>query len=216
MRWVCSDPPSPVRQRGILLLAGLLWIPAWIGSASPAQAGNLWSLGVFPVSQFLAYTSHFGVRSRPGRQPELHHGLDIAAPFGSPVRSWWGGVVQDVIRDEVCGVGLVIRSGSYEHIYCHLAGRSEAGIYRSGRVRLLRGEPVRTGQLIGHVGLSGRTTGPHLHWGLRYRGRWLDPALILRAMAAPRKRSTATQKASEGLTAPRVGSSFQGLAKLRQ
>ena len=51
-----------------------------------------------------------------------------------------------------------------------------------------RGQPVRRGQLIGHVGLSGSTTGPHLHWGVRYRGDWLDPARILRAMAASRSR----------------------------
>ncbi|MEB3297311.1 MAG: M23 family metallopeptidase [Cyanobacteriota bacterium] len=186
MPWGCSDPLSLVRQRGVWLLAGVLWIPAWIGAASPAQARNPWSLGVFPVSPFVAYTSHFGTRSGPAGRPEPHHGLDIAAPLGSPVRSWWGGVVQEVIRDGVCGVGLVIRSGAYEHIYCHLAGGSEAGVYRSGGVRLRRGEPVRTGQLIGHVGLSGRTTGPHLHWGLRHRGQWLDPAAILRAMAAGR------------------------------
>jgi murein DD-endopeptidase MepM/ murein hydrolase activator NlpD len=46
---------------------------------------------------------------------------------------------------------------------------------------------VRTGQLIARVGMSGRTNGPHLHWGMRYRGEWLDPVLILRAMALSRK-----------------------------
>jgi murein DD-endopeptidase MepM/ murein hydrolase activator NlpD len=55
-------------------------------------------------------------------------------------------------------------------------------------VRLVPGQPVGRGQLIGHVGLTGSTTGPHLHWGVRYRGAWLDPARILRAMAASRNR----------------------------
>jgi murein DD-endopeptidase MepM/ murein hydrolase activator NlpD len=135
---------------------------------------------------------------------EPHHGLDIAAPLGSAIHSWWGGVVQDVISDGACGVGLVIRSGAYEHIYCHLAGWSAGGSYQSGPVRLSRGQPVRTGQLIGHVGLSGRTTGPHLHWGLRYRGAWLDPARILRAMAEGQRRLRATGQAPKAPSAPRV------------
>jgi len=49
------------------------------------------------------------------------------------------------------------------------------------------GQLLQAGELIGHVGITGRTTGPHLHWGIRYRGQWLDPAVILRAMAMARR-----------------------------
>ena len=70
-----------------------------------------------------------------------------------------------------CGIGVVVASGGYEHIYCHLH-----------KQRMRRGQMVKAGQVIGQVGMTGRTTGPHLHWGIRYRGRWLDPALILKAM----------------------------------
>ena len=80
-------------------------------------------------------------------------------------------------------------SSDLEHIYCHLAGAVEGGVYRSGAVSLAAGSPVRSGQLIGHVGLSGRTSGPHLHWGIRHDGRWLNPAAILRAMAAALSRA---------------------------
>jgi murein DD-endopeptidase MepM/ murein hydrolase activator NlpD len=146
---------------------------------------------VFPVVNFAGYTSHFGFRVGPGGGREQHSGLDIAAPLGSPIRSWWGGVVSDVINDDRCGIGLVIRSGEYEHIYCHLAGQVAGGTYRSGPVTLRQGQRLRTGQLIGHVGMSGRTTGPHLHWGMRHGGRWLDPAQVLRAMAAGRVKSRA-------------------------
>lgn len=170
-----------VGLRALALLAALP--PLW---PQPLQAGNPWSLGVFPVSRFQAYTSHYGMRAGPGGV-RPHNGIDIAAPLGSPIHNWWGGVLQDVINDGACGVGLVIRSGAYEHIYCHLAGWASGDSYRSGPVLLRRGQALRTGQLIGHVGLSGRTTGPHLHWGLRHDGHWLDPARILRAMAAGRR-----------------------------
>mgnify|MGYP002143924933 CR=1 FL=1 len=147
-----------------------------------------WRQGVFPVASFAGYTSHFGSRLGPGGTLEPHHGLDIAAPLGSPIRNWWHGAVREVISDGGCGLGLVIQSGPYEHIYCHLAGSVQGGVYRSGAVSLRAGQALRGGQVIGHVGMSGRTTGPHLHWGIRYQGRWLNPGTILRAMANARSR----------------------------
>jgi murein DD-endopeptidase MepM/ murein hydrolase activator NlpD len=60
-------------------------------------------------------------------------------------------------------------------------------VYRSGPVQVRQGQAVRMGALIGHVGVSGRSTGPHLHWGMRFRGRWIDPALVLREMARARR-----------------------------
>jgi murein DD-endopeptidase MepM/ murein hydrolase activator NlpD len=157
------------------------------GSLAEASGGSHWRLGVFPVTSFAGYTSHFGTRTGPWGGVEPHYGLDIAAPLGSPIRNWWGGVVQAVLHDRSCGVGLVIRSGPYEHIYCHLGGQVSGGVYSSGPVRLQQGQAVRTGSLIGHIGLSGRTSGPHLHWGMRHGGRWLDPAAVLRAMAQARR-----------------------------
>ena len=198
MPWACSRRVGPV---GALALALLVLELMAMGFALPATAQNPWRLGAFPVGSFLGYSSHYGSRLGPGGSVETHQGLDIAAPLGSAIYSWWGGMVQEVIRDGACGVGLVVRSGSYEHIYCHLAGTAHGGAYRSGSVLLLPGQGVRTGQLIGHVGLSGRTTGPHLHWGVRHQGRWLDPARLLRAMAASRR----SQQASKSQPAPRVG-----------
>ena len=169
---------------GVLALA--LAAPAPLqASLRAGQRG--WIRGVFPVASFAGFTSGFGLRLHPlSGTLRSHDGLDIAAPFGSPVRSWWSGRVSEVILDGGCGNGLVIRSGDYEHIYCHLAGSSGGGLYRSGAVALAAGDRVAAGQTIGHVGVSGNSTGPHLHWGLRYRGAWLDPVRVLRAMAASR------------------------------
>ena len=196
MRLACSDSRrrrgwTAARggtRSGVAGLAALLGLTALaLGPlARPALAELRWRQGVFPVATFLGYTSHFGQRVGPSGRSEPHYGLDIAAPMGSPIRSWWGGVVADVINDGACGVGLVITSGPYEHIYCHLSGSAAGGVYRSGPVALGPGMGVRGGQLIGHVGMSGRTTGPHLHWGIRYQGRWLNPGAILKAMARAR------------------------------
>ena len=178
---------GPSRWPLLALVAGLLVaIPTW---PVLAFSGSTWLSGTFPVVSFAGYTSGFGMRTHPlGGDRRPHYGVDIAAPLGTDVRSWWSGRVSEVIRDGGCGNGLVIRSGYYEHIYCHLGGSVEAGTYRSGAISLVVGQPVRSGQSIAHVGLTGSTTGPHLHWGMRFRGQWLDPARILRAMADGRRR----------------------------
>ena len=209
MRSACSDTTSaigaairspisrviPTLKRRALLLSSCLGAATAMALAvhsgvldlRPAQARSIWGRGSFPVVNFAAYTSHFGTRTGPWGAVEPHYGLDIAAPMGSPIRNWWGGVVDSVINDGTCGLGLVIRSGDYEHIYCHLSGSVSGGVYRSGPVAIRSGQRVRTGELIGHVGVSGRSTGPHLHWGMRFRNEWMDPAVVLRAMARARQ-----------------------------
>jgi len=53
---------------------------------------------------------------------------------------------------------------------------------RSGGIQIMEGQQIPTAARIGRVGMTGRTTGPHLHWGLKFTGQWIDPALVLRAM----------------------------------
>ena len=187
----CSDGARSRRSNRLALPLLALALGLTLHGAAlqgAAQAESRWAQAVFPVSRFLGYTSQFGHRNGSDGQPETHTGLDIAAPLGSAVRNWWSGRIQAVIDNGTCGVGLVIRSGDYEHTYCHLAGRVVAGEYRSGAVRLRAGSAVRGGQTIGHVGISGRSSGPHLHWAVSWRGRWLNPGQILRAMVAARQR----------------------------
>jgi len=185
---------APVRRhfrsvRGVSIAPLFLSLAAGLLFPSDARAlgERGWIQAVFPVVGFAGYTSAFGMRMHPlTGSLRSHNGIDIAAPLGAPVRNWWSGRLVEVIQDGGCGNGLVIRSGDYEHVYCHLGGVVEGSRYRSGTVQLVEGQRLRSGQAIGHVGLSGSTTGPHLHWGLRYRGAWLDPARVLRAMAASR------------------------------
>lgn len=146
---------------------------------------NNWQNASFPVENFQGYTSPFGPRGRG-----FHYGLDLAAPQGSYIRSWWTGKVVEVWEDGRCGTGIVIQSGSWEHVYCHVQGRVETNggrrylVDRRGGIMLPQGQVLPAGSRIARVGMTGRTSGPHLHWGLKYGGRWVDPALILREMYA--------------------------------
>ena len=125
-----------------------------------------------PVVGEVEFTSGFGVRSDPflGR-PAMHTGLDVRAAQGDPVRvtangkvvsaGWAGGYGRMVEVDH--GNGLSTRYG-------HL---SEIGV----KV----GEYVKIGQVIGAVGSTGRSTGPHLHYETRIDGEAVDPQKFLRA-----------------------------------
>ena len=125
-----------------------------------------------PVVGEVEFTSGFGVRSDPflGR-PAMHTGLDFRAATGDPVRAtangkvvsagWAGGYGRMVEIDH--GNGLSTRYG-------HL---SEIGV----KV----GDQIKIGQVIGEVGSTGRSTGPHLHYETRIDGEAVDPQKFLRA-----------------------------------
>ncbi|MBD6617744.1 M23 family metallopeptidase [Komarekiella sp. 'clone 1'] len=158
---------------------------------------NSWLAASFPVENFQAYTSPFGYRrSATGSSNwEFHGGLDIAAPQGSYIRNWWAGTVVKVgdayggqsLRD-ACGTHIVIKSGEWEHTYCHMEGYVETVdsrrylIDHAGGIQIWEGQQIPTGVRIGRVGMTGRTTGPHLHWGLKYANNYVDPVMVLREM----------------------------------
>jgi murein DD-endopeptidase MepM/ murein hydrolase activator NlpD len=158
--------------------------------------GNTWQNASFPVENFQGYTSPFGYRSSPtgGGGTQFHRGLDMAAPEGSYIRNWWAGKVVEVSDNSACGTSVIVQSGEWEHIYCHMQGaveRDASGrlymIDRGGGIQIWEGQTVPAGSRIGRVGMTGRTTGPHLHWGLKYATQWVDPALVLRAMYAEQR-----------------------------
>lgn len=159
--------------------------------AQAIQVASNWQQASFPVENFQAYTSGFGYRVNPVTgSRQFHQGLDLAAPMGSYVRSWWSGQVTSVSDHTACGTMIQITSGNWTHVYCHLMGsveetdRGRVFVDRSGGLVLWEGQPVPAGARIARVGMSGRTTGPHLHWGLKYDGNYIDPAAVLRQMFA--------------------------------
>jgi len=164
--------------------------PSSAEESTEIATGSSWRRASFPVENFQEYTSPFGYRSSPtgGYSTEFHRGLDMAAPNGSYIRSWWSGKVVEVSDDSACGTSIVVQSGEWEHVYCHMHGhvaRDDRGRYisdREGGIQIWEGQQVQAGTRIGRVGMTGRSTGPHLHWGLKYANQLVDPALILRAM----------------------------------
>ncbi len=107
-------------------------------------------------------------RGEPG---SYHSGLDIATgesgtPFVAPAD---GVVVLAVDNFSLEGQLLIIDHGQ---------GLNSAFLHCS-RILVREGERVRQGQHIGNIGASGRATGPHLHWGLTWRGSRLDPLLFV-------------------------------------
>ncbi|WP_308254114.1 M23 family metallopeptidase [Geminocystis sp. GBBB08] len=152
-----------------------------------------WRQASFPLENFQAYTSGYGYRVHPiSGYTKFHQGLDLAAPLGSYVRSWWSGQVVALSDHTGCGTMITIQSGKWTHIYCHLMGSVENTpkgtvlVDRSGGIVLWLGQNVPAGARIARVGMTGRTTGPHLHWELKYNGNHLDPADVLRQMFAER------------------------------
>ena len=199
-------PKTMIRIGQALLIAGL-GLAGFVASDWPQETaraqevatnqvatGSTWQGASFPVENFQAYTSPFGYRQSPsGYSQEFHHGLDMAAPEGSYIRSWWNGTVVEVSDDSACGTSVVVQSGEWEHIYCHMQGHVETAnggrylVDREGGIQMRKGQQVVAGTRIGRVGMTGRTTGPHLHWGMKYSGQWVDPALVLRAMYAQQR-----------------------------
>lgn len=169
---------------------------------------NSWLAASFPVENFQAYTSGFGYRrsATGGNNVEFHSGLDIAAPQGSYIRNWWTGTVVKVADHDACGTHIVIQSGQWQHTYCHMEGDVETVdghrylIDRTGGIQIVEGQQIPAGFRIGRVGMTGRTTGPHLHWGLKYSDNYIDPAIVLQAMFSQQQLARGSASSTSKLT----------------
>ncbi|MCW2278266.1 M23 family metallopeptidase [Heliophilum fasciatum] len=111
-------------------------------------------------------SSSFGYRQSPfGTKKEFHSGLDIAADYGTPVRSAAKGKIIFVGWKPGLGKTVEVEHGyGFTTAYCHLSATS---------VRV--GDVVERADMIGKVGNSGRSTGPHLHFMIYKKGNLQDP-----------------------------------------
>ncbi|MEM9168706.1 MAG: M23 family metallopeptidase [Pseudomonadota bacterium] len=105
-----------------------------------------------------------GVPKRP------HSGIDIARPTGTPVRAPADGVVTLAEEDMYFEGGLILMDHGHwlESAFVHLS-----------RLDVEPGQRVKKGEVLGAVGATGRATGPHLHWSVKWAGRLVDPQLLV-------------------------------------
>lgn len=117
--------------------------------------------------------SGFGMRVHPVTGvKKMHNGIDIAAPTGTPVFSFCDGVVT---RVDVAGVGSGKGNGNAIHI---AVGPFNFQFFHLSRVDVRVGQKVHAGQVIGAVGSTGLSSGPHLHFGTLYNGKYVNPVAL--------------------------------------
>jgi len=122
-------------------------------------------------------TSGMGMRLHPIFQTmHVHRGVDYAAPSGTPAYTVGDGVVEFAGTQGGYGNVVIVRhANQHSTVYAHLS-----------RIQVRKGQSVTQGQVIGNVGSTGWSTGPHLHFEFRVNGVHTDPQRIIQqAQAAP-------------------------------
>ncbi|HUP83393.1 MAG TPA: M23 family metallopeptidase [Candidatus Limnocylindria bacterium] len=125
----------------------------------------------------------FRMEPRRGDCAHFHAGIDIANSSGTPIRAAAAGAVSYVGLEpwyhgkDRAWVVILSHGNGIKTIYVHLQKRDISGISK--------GRHVDQGQLIGLMGMTGRATGPHLHFGVWLDGRAIDPVKFLPSTTAP-------------------------------
>ncbi len=127
--------------------------------------GRLWEIPFVPPLEG-AVTSPYGTtRTMNGVKKGIHTGVDLRAAMGTPVVAPAGGVV--VLADDLYFAGKCVYIDHGRGVFSVMMHLSE--------IAVSTGDRVRSGDLVGKTGCSGRVTGPHLHFGVRVHGKWVNP-----------------------------------------
>ncbi|MGB0505589.1 MAG: M23 family metallopeptidase [Pikeienuella sp.] len=145
----------------------------------------------------MSYDGHKGLDIRVPSLDRLNQGVDILAAAPGQVRAIRDGEpdtgIEDYAKGKDCGNAVVIlHSDGWETQYCHM---------KRGSIAVTKGQIVDTGDVLGRMGLSGRTAFPHLHLSVRHRGRHIDPfnSVSLDTRCGVKRRGMWTAKAAEAL-----------------
>lgn len=136
----------------------------------PVESMRMWNGGFINPLPGREISTPFGVRRIINSIPKNPHtGVDLVADEGDPVFAPNDGVAILVDEQFYSGKTLVIDHGQGIYtMYFHLS-----------RINVQQGQAVLKGDVIGHVGSTGRSTGPHLHWGVRIQGARVDPLKLI-------------------------------------
>jgi murein DD-endopeptidase MepM/ murein hydrolase activator NlpD len=108
-----------------------------------------------------------------GNCAHFHTGIDIAAPMYTPIHAAGSGrVVYAGPLSDGAWVVIIAHSQNLVTLYGHLDNRRHPPAVRSGQL-------VAQGEVIGYVGITGNSTGPHLHWSVELGGTWVNPRLFI-------------------------------------
>lgn len=148
-----------------------------IGFASKADGDDFADGFVMPLVATRVSSRFGGQRFLNGVPSRPHYGADMAAPVGTPVKAPAAGLVSFAETGLHYEGGLIMidHGQGLVSLYLHLS-----------EVAVKAGDRLTRGQHIGAVGQEGRATGPHLCWRMKWRGRNLDPTLMVGAKAPPR------------------------------
>jgi murein DD-endopeptidase MepM/ murein hydrolase activator NlpD len=127
-------------------------------------------------------TQEFGCTGFPSEPPigncaHFHQGIDIAAPLYSPIQAAGDGVVLFAGPNPYdpypkAWIVIIAHSDSLLTWYAHVDNGSHG-------ITVTAGQQVKAGQVIAYVGMTGRTTGAHLHWGIEYNNEFVNPRLFV-------------------------------------
>ncbi len=125
-----------------------------------------------PLLTSVRFSSFYGVRPNPfGRSYEFHPGIDMAVAYGTPIYATAPGTVLEANFVGGFGNRVLIEHGyEVQTLYGHMS-----------KTAVTAGTKVKRGQLIGYVGSTGRSSGPHLHYGVYAQGKTVDPKPYLPA-----------------------------------
>ena len=136
------------------------------GGGGGGGGGGYW---IIPCS-YVYISSPFGNRDAPTAGASSNHqGIDLAAAQGTPIYASRGGTVTVAKFSKSAGYYVTINHGDgFSSVYMHMTNYVVS-----------KGQSVSQGQLIGYVGSTGYSTGPHLHFGIAYNGTYVNPALYV-------------------------------------